>query len=275
MLDWTEVHHDVESGRMVLLFSTRIYFVGTAESDPQQWGRGGLNDWNELCEASSDESTSLEGVEGNHEPGTPVRWRLNRGLYDHKTWNRVTFWEEVLVVSLSEDMQRQLIEMVYGEHSDALNKFLELNPFTSSIRALPAYMNSFGISQTEVASLVRKICNQYSLSTDYTNLLLSSIEPQGVSSEENGASGDPPADAKPPVPGVSRRRGSEQGGAGEVLAQAGQIQASQTEVSQIQVSEGAAAPSGGIDSPSGGIDSPSGVKTDGVKTGGVKTGGVA
>ncbi|KAF7457337.1 FCH domain-containing protein [Cryptosporidium felis] len=98
-------------------------------------------------------------------------------IYKNDVWNVVKIWEETIVVCISENFQRKVIE------SDDIEfeKFKKMTEFKShvnldSIESLPSLMRKFGIPEIPIITLFTKICTQNGLEKRYCDKLISRIK---------------------------------------------------------------------------------------------------
>ncbi|CDJ42971.1 hypothetical protein, conserved [Eimeria tenella] len=237
LLTAADTQLDAWSGRQLLLLAVEIAAPGSAADDPQQHQHW---DWHEALilqqQLNSEDypnatSESLElgkqcaqpsiGTSGNsgsignqndackedREPPT-VRWSLHRCVYHHRYWNRVTFWEEALALTVSEELQRQkLSEKWQAAGPEVLQQqeklFREKNPCCSSLPSFGSFMSLYGIATEQVHSLLLSVSKHLNLDEQTSEMLLHGVS--GVVAPQNQL----------PASSVVSRRGSN-GGASKI-----------------------------------------------------------
>ncbi|KAK6588752.1 hypothetical protein RS030_2275 [Cryptosporidium xiaoi] len=102
---------------------------------------------------------------------------LFKYVYKHDIWNLVKIWEDTILLCISEDYQRKIIE------SDSLEfeKFRNIDDIEyfdklSNIEKLPLLMRKFGIPEIPIITLFTKICSQNGLEKSYCDKLLFNIK---------------------------------------------------------------------------------------------------
>lgn len=206
---------DAWAGRKMLLLAVEIAAGGSPADDPQQlqqwdWQQAlreqqhqqnsrssisssgsdtdikRVTEENEQQQSTSSSTTSIIGrrlteettAEGTREaPSQPVRWSLHRCLYHHRYWNRVTFWEEALALTVSEELQRQkLSEKWQAEGPEVLQQqeslFRERNPCCSSLPSFGSFMSLYGIAAEQVRSLLLSVSKHLNLDEQTREMLL-------------------------------------------------------------------------------------------------------
>lgn len=208
--DWlltaADTQLDAWAGRQLLLLAVEIAAPGTAAEDPQQHQQW---DWKQALEqqqqlgssicsdveskrqeigchdqSSSNSITnenSIEGRKQDHETSlTTVRWSLHRCVYHHRYWNRVTFWEEALALTVSEELQRQkLSEKWQSAGPEVLQEqerlFREKNPCCSSLPSFGSFMSLYGIATEQVQSLLISVSKHLNLDEQTSEMLLHGV----------------------------------------------------------------------------------------------------
>lgn len=79
-----------------------------------------------------------------------VRYSLHRCIYHHKFWNRVTFWEEALILTISEDLQKAALSERWQlkgteDYEVEERNFRESNPCVGSLTSFGYSMITYGI----------------------------------------------------------------------------------------------------------------------------------
>ncbi|CDJ47254.1 hypothetical protein, conserved [Eimeria brunetti] len=211
--DWlltaADTQLDAWAGRQLLLLAVEIAAPGTATEDPQQQQQW---DWKQALEqqqqlgssvccdlefkrqdtcyqsqnnrgnsSSNSSDNSMEGLEREQEASLPtVRWSLHRCVYHHRYWNRVTFWEEALALTVSEELQRQkLSEKWQAAGPEVLQEqerlFREKNPCCSSLPSFGSFMSLYGIATEQVQSLLISVSKHLNLDEQTSEMLLHGV----------------------------------------------------------------------------------------------------
>ncbi|OEH75746.1 hypothetical protein cyc_05785 [Cyclospora cayetanensis] len=222
--DWlltaADAQLDAWAGRQLLLLAVEIAAPGTAEEDPQQqqqWNwlealqeqrRMGNSPLDPLCKrpeadereqealpysSSCNSRTSPADTGGPTGPSSlAVRWSLHRCVYHHRYWNRVTFWEEALTITVSEELQRQkLSEKWQAAGTEALQRqdrlFRDKNPCCSSLPSFGSFMALYGIAEEQVQSLLLSVSRHLNLDEQTREMLLHGVtDVAGVQSTNSG-----------------------------------------------------------------------------------------
>ncbi|PHJ20345.1 hypothetical protein CSUI_005821 [Cystoisospora suis] len=182
LLDYADEQLDVWTGRLLLLLSMQIAASGAKSADPQMQ----TFSW----EVYRSQQKEIQGKDKNHEKeeetsqsavgkGTEeiVRWSLHRCLYHHRYWNRVTFWEEALTLTISEELQRQkLLEKwrTLGEEGlqQEEQKFRERNPCCGCLASFGSFMVLYGIAPEQVQSLLVSVSRSCHLDEEFASRLI-------------------------------------------------------------------------------------------------------
>ncbi|KAL8272704.1 hypothetical protein Esti_003408 [Eimeria stiedai] len=228
--DWlltaADAQLDAWAGRKLLLLAVEIAAPGAAADDPQQQQQW---DWHQALQqqqedqgsssiepeeiavnhpeeeqqqrSSSSSKASVKAIkaESTGEPSVPVRWSLHRCVYHHRYWNRVTFWEEALAITISEELQRQkLSEKWQAEGPEVLQQqdreFRERNPCCSSLPSFGSFMSLYGIAPEQVQSLLLTVSRHLNLDEQTSEMLLQGsinfAQTHGDKPSAGGSSGD-------------------------------------------------------------------------------------
>ncbi|CDI73975.1 hypothetical protein, conserved [Eimeria praecox] len=202
--DWlltaADTQLDAWAGRQLLLLAVEIAAPGTAAEDPQQhqqWDwKHALEQQQQLdssicsdveskrqeigCHDQSSSSSitnenSIEGRKQDHETSLTTRC-----VYHHRYWNRVTFWEEALALTVSEELQRQkLSEKWQSAGPEVLQEqerlFREKNPCCSSLPSFGSFMSLYGIATEQVQSLLISVSKHLNLDEQTSEMLLHGV----------------------------------------------------------------------------------------------------
>lgn len=236
LLEFADRQWDVITARAVMVLSQKFYAFGVIADDPQTRGaswrwphlrssKKPLMDDSSAYPETASASASCISDSGNTQrtdsdtrdgtPGEPhkvnlpcVRWFLHRILYHFVLWNRVHFWEEALVLTISEEQQRQLISdaekavvrVVTGlkrdtENDEQLTEKSQQDAGVTSVAPLTAdllqnfgaCMLAFGIMESQVVALIQKICLQHQLSPEFTLGLLRCLSRKRNATVEHSA----------------------------------------------------------------------------------------
>eukprot|EP01055_Gregarina_sp_Pseudo9_P000788 Gregarina_sp_Pseudo_9__787@NODE_1501_length_1541_cov_4_025965_g1391_i0_p1_GENE_NODE_1501_length_1541_cov_4_025965_g1391_i0NODE_1501_length_1541_cov_4_025965_g1391_i0_p1_ORF_typecomplete_len495_score48_97SBF2/PF12335_8/0_032SBF2/PF12335_8/0_0041CytochromB561_N/PF09786_9/0_054WIYLD/PF10440_9/1_4e04WIYLD/PF10440_9/6_1e03WIYLD/PF10440_9/0_58_NODE_1501_length_1541_cov_4_025965_g1391_i0551440 len=224
LLNHCEAHNDFWCGRIMMLSCHQIYVEGPLSVDPQK----SVTSWR--FPSTIDEAKELElkyNTEANGSSETPgddaggvlpegstfkksenpseqstvrVIWRLTRGLYEHPLWNRVAFWEEAFILTLSEDQQRRVLmeawktqNLVLGRdlsnELDARERQFKLkNPCSQSLCLFAFHMTSFGIKHTQIRTMVEKLCVKYGFGVELAQQLVECLGQKGTAEKVDSKS---------------------------------------------------------------------------------------
>jgi len=166
LLSHAASHQDFWTGRFIMVASQLFCANGSTDEDPQVPNSGW--DWPKTKE---DAVKMSKHVEKSLDKSTS--WSLHRGVYQHPLWNRVTFWDAALVITLSEDKQRNMLQKIWGVsgHDSPNNKhfeesdlvFRQKNPCCKILHSFSRCMVAFGIVETNAVSLIERVYQRYRL----------------------------------------------------------------------------------------------------------------
>ncbi|CEM25142.1 unnamed protein product [Vitrella brassicaformis CCMP3155] len=241
LLDWSDRQFDVACGRTLMVLSQFFYCIDqpTPESTHSQHtpeagevdglpdsdkgaDAGGEDKGESAGEPSASTSTSSSGVsspEVDKGGEQPRKVFLQTLLYHHGLWNRVQFWEEALVLFLSEEMQKNMLSRRWrtrtSEERELEDKnFRDHNPCAGMLYSFGKSMVSFGIGRPAVRDLITKVCLNYDVAPEVLTKLLEGLEDVVVPADSvpKTMSGQPSDMApKPADAGDVTAMGEEQG----------------------------------------------------------------
>ncbi|KAK1445140.1 hypothetical protein BgAZ_110460 [Babesia gibsoni] len=94
-------------------------------------------------------------------------YTLTMFIQNHEYWSRIAFWEECLVIVISQDL-KAVFEDSGGDHA--------LKPVTKELKYFVNWMKEFGINPVEAHELVKRICSQVELPEDYAQCIIDTGE---------------------------------------------------------------------------------------------------
>ncbi|POM84679.1 Fes/CIP4, and EFC/F-BAR homology domain protein [Cryptosporidium meleagridis] len=102
---------------------------------------------------------------------------LFANIYKHDVWSVVKIWEETILVCISEQFQRKILESDNIE----LKKFRmikDINCFDilNNVERLSCLMKRFGIPEVPIITLFAKVCSQNGLEKNYCDQLICNIK---------------------------------------------------------------------------------------------------
>ncbi|KFG40206.1 hypothetical protein TGP89_259720 [Toxoplasma gondii p89] len=180
LLDAADEQLDVWTGRMLLLLSMQIAASGLKSADPQMQ----TFSWVDFAQSCAEIDKKDRGDARNTLPATEaetVRWSLHRCIYHHRYWNRVTFWEEALTLTISEEFQRQKLMEKWRTMGDEVlqqeeKAFRERNPCCGCLTSFGSFMVLYGIAPEQVQSLLLVVCRACHLEDEFAARLVEGMQ---------------------------------------------------------------------------------------------------
>ncbi|PFH37967.1 hypothetical protein BESB_003080 [Besnoitia besnoiti] len=198
LLDYADEQLDVWTGRMLLLLSMQIAASGLKSADPQmqtfawpEFARAVEEERKKRGKAQGDAQRVADEGAGSADRET-VRWSLHRCIYHHRYWNRVTFWEEALTLTISEELQRQKLMEKWRTMGDEVlqqeeQKFRERNPCCGCLTSFGSFMVLYGIAPEQVQSLLLSVCRACHLDDDFAARLVEGMKQFAAPAGAGGA----------------------------------------------------------------------------------------
>lgn len=97
----------------------------------------------------------------------PEKYPLRVFLHSHEYWSHIPFWEECLLITISQDLR------VLFEDSSCCPA---LRPLTREAKSFKRWMVGFGISHMEANALIKRVCGQAGLPEEYGRCLIDSTD---------------------------------------------------------------------------------------------------
>lgn len=198
VLDYCDRFNDFWTGRILAFTTPRVNVADLIGNDPQRHPIDASYDVPRGVSAILKASARLPPTNGAGGTGSAasdkkhrVLWRLSRGLYDHTFWNRVAFWQEALLLTISENCQLSILQSIIaeseatGEEKQALLEaaFFKF-PFANELSSFGMCMINFGVLRDGALEMFKSIAKRYALSDQ----VLQTLE-EGLSDKQEASSG--------------------------------------------------------------------------------------